>query len=508
MRNTLVRVGLVGVLIAAAVGLGTTPAFADDPDTASISGTVYGGPGTSTTAPNIDVLLVGDVNTGFFGTGPKIIASQMVSSNGTFDFTGLAASDSNGYQICYSAPQLSLYGSQCYNNEAWNGFVQPDGPGFVTLPGDPIALSAGQALTGIDAHLPVQAIVTGTVTDALTHKGLGNVQVQLVEGAGSGPAPTVTTDSNGVWIATIPSGSVDNQACFNAAGATGGNSLGYLNQCYNDVAWPDGQPAPAGTDFGAFAGDLRTNIDAALTPRLGTITGRVAAGDTGAVLPGVTVSAFTISKTTSDANLDKLVTTTTTGGDGTYSLTLPSGKSYDICFSTTLKDESKYKAQCYGYQAWSNKPANSAHEVGVPLAATAVSVSAGVTTPNINGLLNPGVITGQVTDKATKAAIPGVTVVLMGKTTGQYLLVTTTNASGDYTFGGLPASKTAYYVCFNSTGLDGTSALTQYNGQCYKNQSWIGYGPRASKSVAVPATSGVTTTGINAALTASATVSG
>ncbi|MCW2498028.1 carboxypeptidase regulatory-like domain-containing protein [Jatrophihabitans sp.] len=505
MARRLVRWGVAAVATASVIGFGIVPASADDTATASISGTVLVG-STDVPTAGVTAILVGDVDSGFFGVGPKEIASQAVGANGTYSFTGLAASDSNGYKVCFETGSSSSYEDQCWQDVAWDGFVAPSGPGFIEVPGTAISLTAGQARTGIDAHLVPWALITGKVTDAVTGKGLGNVHVDITAGNDTGPGPEVDTAADGTWTAEVLGGPNKNSACFNASDATGGSSAGYLNQCYNGVAWPDGAPQPTGTQFNAISGSPRSQINAALTPRVGTISGRVAAGDTGALLPGVTVTAFAPGAVKGAALTGKAVATTKSAGDGTYSLSLPAGDgvSYVVCFSTTLANEAKYGAQCYGYQAWSKRAAAADGTVALPGTSTPVAVAVGQKVTGINGLLNPGSISGRVTSAATRKAVAGVTVVLMGPTTGQYVLLTKTDASGAYSFGGLPQASSSYYVCFNSTGLDGKSELTQYNPQCWQNVAWAGHGPRGAGSVAVPVTSGATSKGISAALTAAA----
>src|SRR6185437_12577565 len=96
----------------------------------------------------------------------------------------------------------------------------------------------------------------------------------------------------------------------------------------------------------------------ALTPRNGsaTISGLVRAGDTFALLPGVTVTAYTLSTTAGGATMGKPAASTATDANGMYTLSVNPGTAYDVCFGVNTPDLAMYSSQCYNIVGWANKP--------------------------------------------------------------------------------------------------------------------------------------------------------
>src|SRR5208283_556708 len=124
-----------------------------------------------------------------------------------------------------------------------------------------------------------------------------------------------------------------------------------------------------------------------------------------------------------------------------------------------------------------------------------VSVTAGVTTPNINAALQPsGQISGTVTDASTKADVAGIEVCA---STSEHVFAScaTTNSSGEYTIAGLASGS--YTVEFASS-FTGANYITQY----YNGKS------KFSEATPVSVTTGTTTPDINAALQPGGEVSG
>ena len=86
--------------------------------------------------------------------------------------------------------------------------------------------------------------VAGTVTDAGAHP-LGSVSVDVYTAAGS-QVGFALTGSDGTYTVTgLATGSYD--VCFTGSFATGGTSTtGYLDQCYDGVAWDGNSYASPG----------------------------------------------------------------------------------------------------------------------------------------------------------------------------------------------------------------------------------------------------------------------
>jgi hypothetical protein len=163
---------------------------------------------------------------------------------------------------------------------------------------------------------------------------------------------------------------------------------------------------------------------------------------------------------------------------GDYTISgLPVGE-YRVQFSAPSGSSLNYITQYYD-----GKP--SLREAGT------VSVTTGITTPNIGAELKEGGrISGTVTDASTHAAIKGIEVCAFAESVGSYKC-TTTEPNGGYAIAGLPEG--AYDVEFASpfspfeTGLD------------YVTQYWDGKS-LASEANTVSVTVGSTMSGIDAQL--------
>jgi len=500
MRRSLLALGIAASTTIALSAVSMSPAVADT-NTASISGsavTAVGNQGVQ----GVQVELIGDVNVVPFGVGPKIIAVQQTDALGHYSFTGLAASDESGYQICFDTGQGSanVFEGQCYNGHKWEDFINVSGPGFVDLPGDPIHLTDGQHLTGINALLTPWATVSGTITDAQTGVRLAGAQLNFLDFNNFGPPPVnVTSDGNGDYSASLLDGPQNETVCVVATGITNGAPGGYFNQCYNNVAWPDGAPRPDGTPFNAQGG-FPTTINFALTPRTpsATISGLVRAGDTYALLPGVTVTAFTLSKAAGGATIGTKAASTTTSSSGTYTLSVSANTKYDVCFGPDPSTESMYAAQCYSFVPWANKPLSRKGTTGMPAKATALSATPGQAITNVNAVLSAGAISGKASQASTHQALANVLVELFG-TGSTPIGATLTKADGTYRFSGLIAVA-GYRICFNgASGIGGTSK-TGYSAQCWKASAWSGTGAPSATATPISVALGATTTGVSAAL--------
>jgi hypothetical protein len=138
----------------------------------------------------------------------------------------------------------------------------------------------------------------------------------------------------------------------------------------------------------------------------------------------------------------------------------------------------------------------------LPSGVTPVAVAAGTEKPNVDGHLRPAAsIEGHI------SAFAGGTVsALVQAFAGNKLIRTgSTNGSGDYLIGGLPANATGYAVCVSSAS--GGNSTTGYLGRCYKTATWNG-STIPSGAVRVPLTPGQHETGINITLRSGAAIAG
>jgi hypothetical protein len=146
------------------------------------------------------------------------------------------------FQPTSGGPAGSGYLGQCYNAKSTD-----------PANGDPVAVGAGQTVTGIDAHLQPGGAVTGRVTD---ESGAGvNANIEVFDGAGTLLPVTGSTDSDGNYtVMSIPPGTV--RVCFRP------NDVGVLGlQCYNGKPYD-----PAAADpIDLAAGAVVTGIDAHLS---------------------------------------------------------------------------------------------------------------------------------------------------------------------------------------------------------------------------------------------------
>ena len=252
------------------------------PTGAAITGTVtaaIGGAGVS----GVNVFVYNLAN-GFTATSTGL----STAADGTYKVKGLTPNTS-GYGICFDASTASGGGSttgyqdQCYNNIPWDGSSQPSGLTH-------LALTAGTTVPAISAALVAGGAISGTVTAASGGGALAGVQVQVFGSSGI-YLTSVTTASDGTYAAAgLPPDSLGDTVCFNGAKATGGSSTGgYLDQCYNNVAW-DGNGVPGGTTpVPVTAGTTASGKNAAL-PAGGGVSGTVTAASGGGTLAGVHVA--------------------------------------------------------------------------------------------------------------------------------------------------------------------------------------------------------------------------
>jgi hypothetical protein len=186
-----------------------------------------------------------------------------------------------------------------------------------------------------------------------------------------------------------------------------------------------------------------------------------------------------------------------TAGDGSYTVTgLEAGTDYQVCFLGAGGTGGSSDAWSYVSQCWQNQPYGDW---------TPITVTSGATSGGISAALSAtGALSGTVTDAAgTHHGLAGVEVkVSVPSCSYSCVHVATTAADGSYSMRWL-APGSDYTVCFSAPRASGGSSdATGYVDQCWQNQ------PTPGTRTPITLTSGTTTTGINAALTAAATISG
>ncbi|MEP7193173.1 MAG: hypothetical protein ABI903_09935, partial [Actinomycetota bacterium] len=328
--------------------------------------------------------------------------------------------------------------------------------------------------------------ISGFVTDAGGTHGLAGVVVN-VTAYSLADLVTATTSADGSYTVSGLAAGNHYTVCFAAAGATGGSSdtTGYINQCY------DNQPTShTRTPVTVAAGATTPGINAALAVA-GAISGTVtdAAGSHHGL---ANVLVYALSSSNRDSQQ------VTTGADGSYVLTgLPAGSGYAVYFEDLGATGGSSDARGYFDQTWQNQPTS-----GTP---TPVSVTNGTTTFGINAaLVGAAAMSGSVTDAGgTHHGLANVSVDVYSVSADRSWNVTTA-ADGSYVVKGLVAASD-YEVCFStgsSGATGGSSDALGYLDQCWQNK------PTSGAPTPVTVTSGVTRTGINAALAVAGAVSG
>ena len=355
-----------------------------------------------------------------------------------------------------------------YIDELYDDYSCPAGSCTVTS-GTPIAVTAGSTTTGIDFGLTPGGRITGTVTDATTGLPLPNAGVSLYDSSGSYAGYAYPDDMGHYGSTGLPTGTYY---------ARTNNSLGYVNELYDDIPCVGSCTATSGTPIAVTLGVTRTGIDFALTPG-GRIAGTVSDAVSGTPLGNVALQFY-------DA-AGAYVTSGSTNGAGQYlsNAGLPAGDYYARTFNDSgFVDELYDDIPC---------PGGCTVTTGTP-----ITVSSGATTSGVDfGLAQGGTVGGRVTDAATAAPLADVQVEIYDSS-GSSVDYAYTDGSGQYvTTTGLPA---------------GTYYARTYN--------WIGYFDELYDDILctvscpttggtpVPVTAGATTTGIDFALTRGGQIGG
>jgi hypothetical protein len=345
-----------------------------------------------------------------------------------------------------------------------------------------VANSAPQTVTvnltlPITPPTPAAGSISGQVKDSATNVGIAGARVQFYETNDPDgiPVATATADANGNYTQNLPGGTYG--VLTQAPGS-------YINKVWNNIS------CSAVCDIGdegenltwiTVAGNAVTGIDFALTSGGGRIAGTVTSAATGLPLAGVLV--FFIGP---DAGLP--FASAVTNASGQY---LSDGGSVAGNVLVAAASNTGYQAEVYNNV---NCPGLNCDADG----ATLVPVTLGATTSGIDFALDVGGgISGTVTD-ANGAPLANVKVRIYDSTGGKVDDSPVTNLAGQFTSTGLP-SGTYYAGTRNNLGL---ADITWTNLVCAGNRCDHVNGTPIS--VMAPNT----TSGINFALPAGATITG
>ncbi len=264
--------------------------------------------------------------------------------------------------------------------------------------------------------------VSGKITDSVTNAGIPGAQVQFYDLNTNSDFPfvTATADASGNYTQNLPDGSY---------GLLTQNTLGYINKIWNNVS------CSATCDLGSLApvvvsGSAVTNVNFALVPGGGRISGTVTSSATGNPIAGVVLYFL-------DSSGEVPFSVATTDASGHYLMEGGSASGNVLVFTrNTLGYQDEVYNNCLLISCTSANP---------------VAVTLGATTSNIDFALDlGGRITGTVraTNNLPLANVP----VEVISSTGDKVDVVLTDASGNFVTIGLPAGT--YFVnTNNSLGL-------------------------------------------------------
>ncbi len=360
------------------------------------------------------------------------ISCQVTASNGGGEYT-IVGLPSGSYKVEFF-PSEGNYLFQYFNGQS--------SPTTAT----PVAVTAPNTTSDVNAELHVGGQITGKVTVAAGGAALAEVLVCTFDESSGGGGCATANGGGEYTIVGLPTGSY--RVWFYP---TGGN---YLPQPY--VA----NPVPV------TAGSTTPNVDAALAAG-GQISGRLTAESGGGAIAGAEACAFESVHENSGG-------CATTNGNGEYTIQGAASGEYEVSFDAVGCSESGCTQQNY-----------------IRKTVKGVVVTAGSTTPNVNAALASG---GQISGTVSGAEGGGGVEVCALEPTEGYVQCASTNASGAYTIPALISGE--YEVQFSPLFTCGTIGCIPTN---YLSQSYGSLVPVAAPN---------THAGIDAAMSSAGKISG
>ena len=422
---------------------------------------------SNTTTPNINAALSQG------GTITGTVADQLTGAGvGDIEIDVMGCTTSNCQTTTLTTPTNSVgqftltglptgtYYLEPANLGAGTNYVTPQYFTSQGPQGSPtgISVTAGQTTTANDALL-VGGKITGQLVDGSGNPIAGE-DVEAIAASGEQFFDPATAADGTYSISGLPSGTYKLEFFGNSS---------FVSEYFGGT-----ESSATATPVSVTQGQTTANVNAAIPGAAagGRISGTVAGP--GGPLTGASVTLYD----SAGHPLDLPTSTVTTDQDGTYRTPALLPGSYKVKFTS---NSGNLGFQYYNLQT-------------TLTAATAVGVSAGATTPGINGTLSAGgSIGGTVTDAISHLPVTGITVDLLSAG-GEVLGSTTTAADGTYTLTGIPAGG-AYHVEFDPSGV----TIKGGDGILYAPQFWNDKTTLAG-SAAVSVAAGVKTPNVNAAL--------
>ena len=418
---------------------------------------VPGGSITGTVSDSSGTAIAGICVNASSSDGSTSGAAQ-TAANGTYTISGLA-------QASYTVQFTDCGSTGSYATQYYTGTPGGTGSYWSAVA---VSVTAGAATSSIDAVMGPGGSIAGTVTDS-SGTGIAGVCVYAYATAGGFGGSAETSSSGSYTIEGLATGSytVGFSGCAGASAyATAYYSTGGATSSYFGAS---AVPVTAGSTVSGISAQLSV---------AGTISGTVT-DTSGNPIAGICANAWSVQ--------GPFMGSSPTSTTGTYTISGLATGSYYVGFSSCT-NSSDYVTQYY------DSTPNGATAYA---AATAVSVTAGSNTPNVNAQMTVGgSISGTITDASGN---PVAGICAMAVTGGFGMGSPPSGVDGTYELNGLASGP--YTVEFFGCG-----ATTSYASQFYTGSA--GGSASASNALVVTVTAGVLTTGINAVMAAGGSISG
>jgi hypothetical protein len=354
---------------------------------------------------------------------------EATNANGEYTLAGLAPGE---YVVGFFVPfdsQLN-YLTQFYDGKALESEAEP------------VILTAGGVVSGVDASLKAGARIAGRVVDGAS-KAIAGIEVCALEDLSGFRESCAKTNASGEY-AIVGLATGEYVVEFSAPQGSG---LNYVTQFYED------EPSFAEAELvSAAAGATTSGIDATLEVG-GKITGQVTSAATKAAVGEIVVCAY--------EEVLELESCATTNSAGEYTILGLAAGSYEVEFTESFEGDRNYAPQYYDVE-------ESAAEADL------VEVLAEATTSKIDAALRAGgQITGTVTSFSNHMPLSGIEICVFPLTVPVFRC-TTSNSSGEYDITSLSTGE--YLVGFHSS-------TGEYATQYYDQQTSLGSAQEVSAEV-------------------------
>jgi hypothetical protein len=280
----------------------------------------------------------------------------------------------------------TTFNRQGYINRVYNN---TDCVGCLANSGAPIAVTAGSTTTGIDFQLPAGGRISGSVTEALTGQVVDDVFIDIYDVSGKVVSSGFPDNLGFFFITTgLQTGT------YYALAVPDSNASGHVQQLYSNTSCVSCDPT-RGTPIGVTAGNTTTGVNFAI-PVGGRVSGRVTSTATGAGIGNVEVLVYS----GQGALIADEHTEIRTNADGDFvGRSIPPGN-----YLVRTRNRQGLVDEAFDNVACAPCPMSAA-------TATPITVTASTTTSGINFTLDAGgLVSGVVTNAATDAPVPDVTV--------------------------------------------------------------------------------------------------